>query len=352
MFEFQPLQPVGEGNQFNMKTGTQKVKMHVNTNPAQAKPYPPSATDNDIINLITLPDGSKQLVFNLDNIKLETGAIPGIDEIYQQVVDTLQTKTNFEQLKYKTRYISSLLALLEAAYYGVKYENEHVKTLFNEMANELELVQSEDIADEARTETPVQELGQVETDEAELKQSSDQSEKVPHSGEKVQYSHEESARVEIIEAGGMKVKVTSRTVKHDSESYADERDFEEGVNQFLKEVESSDKHLPDKIEVEILGLPDKDSSELDEQASDVINENVQNIGTKRSTSSEIDSGEHIGDSIEDSEKSTKSKSDVTELPVDETNDSNNKEDSTSQEARTDNTQKTERKQTNRRHGGL
>ena len=393
MFEFQPLQPVGEGNQFNIKTGTQKVRMHVNIHKPQAKPHPPTATDNGIINLKTLPDGSKQLVFNLENVKIETGAAPSIEEIYLQVLDTLQTKTNFEQLKYKTRYISSLLALLEAAYYGVKYENEHVKTLFNEMANELEIIQSDEPETEGKDieETPIQELGQLETEEAELKQSSDQSESILHSGEEVQYSHEEAPRVHIIEQGGTRVKVTSRTSRQDSASYADEKDFEEGVNKVLKEIDENVKEITEKLdfknldadetegvnqflkEIEVtdeemaevvanLGLPDKDRADLvgklREQVSDGVSDS---LGTEQPLSLETENAESIGDSLIDSDSedlgkvSIMSKSDVTEMPVDDIKDSiqdSNKEESSSQEERTDHTQRNERKLTNRRHGDL
>ena len=394
MFEFQPLQPVGEGNQFNMKTGTQKVRVHVNIHKPQAKPHPPTATDNGIINLKTLSDGSKQLVFNLENVKIETGAAPSIEEIYLQVLDTLQTKTNFEQLKYKTRYISSLLALLEAAYYDVKYENEHVKTLFNEMANELEIIQSDEPEMDGKDseETPIQELGQLETEEAELKQSSHQSESILHSGEEVQYSHEEEApRVHIIEQGGTRVKVTSRTSRQGSASYADEKDFEEGVNKVLKEIDANVKEITEKLdfknldadekegvnqflkEIEVtdeemaevvanLGLPDKDRTDLvgklREQVSDGVSDS---IGTDQPLSSETENAESIGDSLIDSDSedlgkvSIMSKSDVTEMPVDEIKDSiheNDREESSSQEERTDHTQRNERKQTNRRHGDL
>ena len=368
MFEFQPLQPVGEGNQFNMKTGTQKVKLHINIDTAQAKPYPPTITDNGIINLKTLPDGTKQLLFNLENIKIETGAAPGIEQIYEQVLDTLQTKTNFEQLKYKSRYLSSLLALLEAAYYGVKYENEHVKTLFNEMANELEIVNSDELeSDEIEeSETPIQEIDQSEVEEAGFGQSSEQFENVLHSTEEVQYSYQEEPKVQIIEQGGMRIKVTSRNVKEGSESYADEQDFEEGVNQFVEEVrlEEINKETSEKSDVENLGLPEEDSSDLVEefegQGSDVISGSAENIGTGTSVSSIKADTESIGDSTIDSDstdfdrQSTMSNSDVTEMQNNKISgllqQESNIEGSVSQEGRTEHTEGSERKLTYRQHG--
>lgn len=362
-FQFQPLQPVGENNLYTMTTGTHELKMHIIIDSEQAKYQTSALTDDGIISLITLPDDTKQLIFNLDRIKTETGAAPGITEIYEEVSKTLQAKTNFEQLKYKTRYLSAILALLEAAYYGVRYENEHVKTLFNDMANELEIIPEKSVGD-----TTVEKLERVVEEAEEQVHSTDQSEEVLHSADhpEVQYYYPEIPKVQVIESGGMKVKITTRTVPDGSESYADEKDFEEAVNQFKSEYRTgeSNKDTSDIPEDNISGSAETSQEKEPSVGDDRFSKESVKTGTD---SLESDVTGKIGDAILDNSyindlniQSIESESDSLKKQTDSDRESLTQEhftensipESDSQGKTLEHSSKTDRRHSHRGHGDL
>ena len=318
MFEFQPLQPVGENNQYNMKVETQKFKMDIHVKTPKMKPDTPVAapavTDDGIINLITLPDGSKQLVFKLDSINTDSGETPGIGEIYEELVKTLQTKTNFNRLQKKADYLTAVVSLLETAYYGGKYENENIKMLFDELANELEIV-TDEIEDEYQVE-------QLETFAYRPDQLEDMLniENNPPSSDvsevELKLSYPGIPKVKTIHADGVTVKIHSRAVKEESESYANKQDFEETVHHQMKQSVRGEKegHAEMSVDVDVknTGLPNEgkvgaieqsQSSVQVEKYTDInmVKNNKDSVETKGLNNKNIDATGNIGDSVVDSQ---------------------------------------------------
>lgn len=278
-YEFKTIQPLIDIGQFNVKQGLKTAEMEIEIDSAQ--PHTPVATDNGIINLRTLPDGSKQLVFKLDSIQMTSSVTPGITEIYEELLKTLQTKTNFNQLEKKDEYLQVVVSLLEAAYYGAKFENEEVKALFTEFSNELELLPDEtnsvedDEHEEEQPDTVLHNLDQSDVDihsEEEFAFSVDQTESMPQSEEyqEVTYSYPETPEVRIIHGDGVRAKIYTRTLQQGSESYANEQDFEEDINQFKRELSINGKSQSSS---------DRDKSSQNIESESVQNKQTDNLGS-------------------------------------------------------------------------
>ena len=322
VFQFQRLQPVSKDNKFDIKLETHKVKMHIHVD-SPSGPHTPVVTDNGVINLHELPDGSKQLVFKLDSIQTETGATPGIAEIYEELLKTLQMKTNFNQLEKKTEYLQAVVTFLEGAYYGYQPENEEFKSLFNELANELEIFAGEtdddvDESEDEESEIPVHDPDQseipVQSEEAKDVYNADLSEDSLYSqaaNPENKYSYPKTPEIRILDEKGIRVKIYSRTTQEGGDSYANEQDFEEEIKQFKREVtavEKSDINIEEPVESagKDGGLPKENSAisadqsqglSHEEKDSDLISDKLmdKNVPSETLHNREIEDIGSIGD---------------------------------------------------------
>lgn len=126
---------------YNYQAGTNKVLMNVKVkSDEEVQPEVPAVTDEEVIVISTLPNGSKQLSFRFDQLtsKLD-GQRPHLNQVYQHLVKILKDRTNFLSLENREEYLSAVARLLESAYFNVAVDKESQK-LFDQLADVLELI--------------------------------------------------------------------------------------------------------------------------------------------------------------------------------------------------------------------
>ena len=301
--EFRTLQAEGDGNQFNMKLESKKLTMDIHITTPKMKPDIPEAstavTNDGVVRLRTQPDGSKMLVFNLANLNIESSETPAVAEIYEELYKTLLTKTNFNQLDNKADYLTAIIAFLETTYYGGELHNENYANLFDEMANELEI-----ISDEEEEEDQIEEMevvlhklsgsGDI-TGIHHTEQSSEELTKkeIVAAGK----FDPETEEVKTIHTGGVTVKLHTRPVTGGAESYASEQDFEEAPHHIKKTGEEKDKMV--HVGVNDRGLPEENKVRGPEHHEDSVPVRKEsNIDTDRVNegNTQTQTDESIGDS--------------------------------------------------------
>ncbi|XP_060068085.1 ER degradation-enhancing alpha-mannosidase-like protein 3 [Ylistrum balloti] len=127
-----------EGNTYRLPTSSGHVQLVVDVGRTINKPHYPKIVDRDVIQMKHLPDGTKQIVFKLDDLtssKVPTTK-PELNQIYVSVVQVLQQRTNFETLSNQADYLISIARLLEAAYFGFQVQdaNDNSQELFDKLA--------------------------------------------------------------------------------------------------------------------------------------------------------------------------------------------------------------------------
>ena len=297
--EFRTLQAEGDGNQFNMKLESKKFTMDIHINTPKMKPDIPEAstavTNDGVIRLRTQPDGSKVLVFNLANLKIESSETPAVAEIYEELYKTLLTKTNFNQLDNKADYLTAIIAFLETTYYGGALNNENYANLFDEMANELEIITEEEEDQIEEMEVVLHKLsgsGDV-TGIHHTEQSSEEliKKEIVAEGK----FDPETEEVKTIHTGGVTVKLHTRPVAGGAESYASEQDFEEAPHHIKKRGEDKDKMV--HVSVNDRGLPEENKVRGPEHhEGSVPVRKESNIDTDRVNEGNTQTDESIGDS--------------------------------------------------------
>ena len=104
-----------------------------------SNPKSPEAQDTDVIQLVSLPNGKKQLSFRMEQIssKVPTNT-PELNQIYSKLVHILQKRTNFELLDNQGDYLMAIARLLESAYFNTKLtDGQKSQDLFNALASQL-----------------------------------------------------------------------------------------------------------------------------------------------------------------------------------------------------------------------
>lgn len=131
----------GDNSFYKYQAGTNKVQMNVKVNTKEDnQPEVPAVTDDDVILLTTMPDGSKQLSFKFDKVVSSvSGQQPQVADLYKYIVDILQERTNFRSLANQDNYLAALARLIEAAYYNLGSIDKTSQKLFDELANALEI---------------------------------------------------------------------------------------------------------------------------------------------------------------------------------------------------------------------
>ena len=302
LFEFQTLQAEGEGNQFNVKLESKKLTMDIHITTPKMKPDIPEAstavTNDGVVRLRTQPDGSKVLVFNLANLKIESSETPAVAEIYEELYKTLLTKTNFNQLDNKADYLTAIIAFLETTYYGDELHNENYANLFDEMANELEIILDEK---EEKDQTEEMEVvlhklsgsGDVTGIHHHTEQSSEELTKKEVVAEGK--FDPETEEVKTIHTGGVTMKLHTRPVAGGAESYASEQDFEEAPHHIKKTSEEKDKMV--HVGVNDRGLPEESKVRGPEHhEGSVPVRKESNIDTDKENEGNTQTDESIGDS--------------------------------------------------------
>lgn len=126
---------------YKYQAGTNKVLMNVKVIPKDdKKPEVPMATDDDVIVLTTMEDGSKQLSFKFNELtSTVSGETLQVNQIYNYIVDILQTRTNFQSLDNQSQYLTAIARLIESAYFNLGAVDRESQKIFDELANVLEL---------------------------------------------------------------------------------------------------------------------------------------------------------------------------------------------------------------------
>ncbi|OWF50523.1 ER degradation-enhancing alpha-mannosidase-like protein 3 [Mizuhopecten yessoensis] len=128
-----------EGNTYRLPTSSGHVQLVVDVGRTINKPKYPNIVDRDVIQMKHLPDGTKQIVFKLDDLtssKVVPTTKPELNQIYVSVVQVLQQRTNFETLSNQADHLISIARLLEAAYFGFQIQdaNDNSQELFDKLA--------------------------------------------------------------------------------------------------------------------------------------------------------------------------------------------------------------------------
>ncbi|XP_033732617.1 ER degradation-enhancing alpha-mannosidase-like protein 3 [Pecten maximus] len=127
-----------ESSTYRLPTSSGHVQLVVDVGRTVNKPQHPKIVDRDVIQMKHLSDGTKQIVFKLDDLassKVPTTK-PELNQIYVSVVQVLQQRTNFETLSNQADYLISIARLLEAAYFGFQVHdaNDNSQEMFDKLA--------------------------------------------------------------------------------------------------------------------------------------------------------------------------------------------------------------------------
>ncbi|XP_067662725.1 ER degradation-enhancing alpha-mannosidase-like protein 3 isoform X1 [Haliotis asinina] len=95
--------------------------------------------DKNVLQFDTLPDGSKQLSFKVDKNQQEDKT-PQLNQIYVNLVQALQEKTNFEKLSNQGDYLIAIARFLESAYFGMDRVDNKAQELIERLAVELKFL--------------------------------------------------------------------------------------------------------------------------------------------------------------------------------------------------------------------
>lgn len=222
------------------------------------------------VQIVSLPDGSKQIQFNfphLGNKKAQTK--PELNQIYVEIVNILQTKTNFNLLLNQADYLMAIARLLEAAYFGLEKVDANAQGLFDKLTNELEIKEEEE-------------------EDKEILQSTDsdggQSDKSLQSGS----SDDENDQSADISQGSNEPKrdQTAEEGSNDQQShYATSQDFSEG-NEPIQEL-GTEEVKDKRTNTFHLNLDNNyiENSENNKQDNSEIQNNMQETSNDKSGSS-------------------------------------------------------------------
>ncbi|XP_069121333.1 ER degradation-enhancing alpha-mannosidase-like protein 3 [Argopecten irradians] len=127
-----------ESNTYRLPTSSGHVQLVVDVGRTINKPQHPKIVDRDVIQMKVLSDGTKQIVFKIDDLTSANVPTtkPELNQIYVSVVQVLQQRTNFETLSNQADYLISIARLLEAAYFGfqVNDDNDNSQEMFDKLA--------------------------------------------------------------------------------------------------------------------------------------------------------------------------------------------------------------------------
>ncbi|KAK6195946.1 hypothetical protein SNE40_001268 [Patella caerulea] len=125
---------------FSIKTGSKKIhmKVHVSTSPNEPT-IDSKERDDGVLQLDILPDGSKQLTFNLNQKKSsdEKKSKPQLNQIYVDLVQILQERTNFPKLSDQPEYLIAIARFLESAYFNFAHVDSKATEMIEKLAAEL-----------------------------------------------------------------------------------------------------------------------------------------------------------------------------------------------------------------------
>ncbi|XP_071111554.1 ER degradation-enhancing alpha-mannosidase-like protein 3 isoform X1 [Haliotis cracherodii] len=96
--------------------------------------------EENVLQFDTLPDGSKQLSFKVDKNQQEDKTQPELNQIYVNLVQALQEKTNFEKLSNQGDYLIAIARFLESAYFGMDRVDNKAQELIEKLAVELKFL--------------------------------------------------------------------------------------------------------------------------------------------------------------------------------------------------------------------
>lgn len=96
--------------------------------------------EENVLQFDTLPDGSKQLSFKVDKNQQEDKTQPQLNQIYVNLVQALQEKTNFEKLSNQGDYLIAIARFLESAYFGMDRVDNKAQELIEKLAVELKFL--------------------------------------------------------------------------------------------------------------------------------------------------------------------------------------------------------------------
>ncbi|KAK3088771.1 hypothetical protein FSP39_023586, partial [Pinctada imbricata] len=131
--------------QYRLQTGSHNVKMDVKVSTkSSGSPESPEVIDDDVIKIITLPDGRKQLSFKFDQISQRMPKTkPELNQIYVDLVQILQDRTNFASLPSQGDYLLAIARLLESAYFNQGNVDSRSQKMFDKLAQELQIVKKD-----------------------------------------------------------------------------------------------------------------------------------------------------------------------------------------------------------------
>lgn len=183
--------------------------------------------EDDVVKVVRLPDGTKQLFFRFDKLKGNSDS-PTLETLYEEVRSVLQKRTNFDQLPNQNTYLTVLVKLLQAAYFGRSVDPQ-TQVVFQALADELEFIsepdKEESVSDEEDSEPE-------NTEEDNLDEAHGSS----SSGEIHIIEGEEEYQFKVLSTKGVGVQIKTKMVKPvfdagqdetNIPAYADQSDFEE-----------------------------------------------------------------------------------------------------------------------------
>lgn len=194
-----------------------KLGVKLNTNDAE------KTFEDDVVKMIRLPDGTKQLFFRFDKLKSNSES-PTLEEIYNELRSILEKRTNFNQLSNQNTYLTVIVKLLQAAYFG-RNVDQQTQVAFQALADELEFV-GEDSNEESVAGNESSDLGNGKDIQGDFGDG----------GEIHITGGDTDRQIKILGVNGVGVNIKTKVVKTVSEKnqdesnippYADQSDFEE-----------------------------------------------------------------------------------------------------------------------------
>ncbi|XP_059157646.1 ER degradation-enhancing alpha-mannosidase-like protein 3 [Physella acuta] len=102
-------------NQYTLQAGTKFFHMSVEVSERQDTP---SEDTTPVMKYEPVPDGSKMFSFWL-KLRFPTADKPNLNEMYLDVIHTLQHQTNMEQLEDSANYMKSIARFMESAFFSI-----------------------------------------------------------------------------------------------------------------------------------------------------------------------------------------------------------------------------------------
>ncbi|CAL1540392.1 unnamed protein product [Lymnaea stagnalis] len=120
-------------NHYHLQAGTKYIHLSIEVS---NKISDDSDQEHRVMKYEPLPDGSKVFSFFLC-YKLKGSEKPNLNEMYLDVIHTLQHQTNFEQLEQSSNYMKSIARLMESAFFSIDRIDQAALEIMQDFVNKI-----------------------------------------------------------------------------------------------------------------------------------------------------------------------------------------------------------------------